>query len=33
MVEIKGETQGTNFGSYGNIVFELFYRIDLDTFC
>jgi hypothetical protein len=33
LVEIKGETQGTNFGSYGNIVFELFYRIDLDTFC
>lgn len=32
LVVIKGSTQGTNFGSYGDIVFELFYRIDLDTF-
>jgi hypothetical protein len=29
---IKGDVKGTEFGDFGGIVFELFYRVDLDTF-
>ena len=29
---IKGDIKGSDFGDFGGIVFELFYRVDLDTF-
>lgn len=28
---IEGKTEDSDFGKYGNLVFELFYRIDLST--
>lgn len=30
--EIKGDVEDTDFGKYGKLVFELYYRVDLSTF-
>ena len=32
MIVIKGDIEGTLFGDHGGIVFEMFYRADLDMF-